>query len=261
MLNSKGKKTIAIIQARMGSKRLPGKVLMPIRGKPVLWHIANRLKFSKLIDRIIIATSGRENNKPISKMAEKYGFTCFEGSEEDLVDRFYQASVQFGADKVVRISADCPLIDPKITDSVIDFFIKNRDKYEYVSNARPFASYPHGLDVEVFSFRLLERLWKEIKDPFRREWFTTVIFENPKKYKVFCIKNKKDLSQIKLTLDYPEDLELVKYIYENLYSENRCFYLADILELLSKNEKIFEINKIYKKDEQYFNELKKRGIA
>ena len=228
---------IAVIQARMGSRRLPGKVLMPIVGKPMLWHIVNRLKYSKLIDHIIIATTTKKKDAPIRIMAQKNNFPYYAGSEEDLLDRFYQASKTFRPDGVLRVTADCPLVDPKITDNLIDFFLKNKEKYEYVSNARPESSFPHGLDVEVISFALLKRLWKEVEGQFNREWFTPIIFKNPQRFKIFCMKNNIDLSHIRLTVDYPEDLELVRYIYQNLYSDKACFYLRDIINLLSRDEK------------------------
>jgi len=192
-------------------------------------------------------------------MAKQNNFPYYAGSERDLVDRFYQASRIYKADVIVRITADCPLVDPKITDKVIDLFLKNMNKYDYVSNSYPQPSYPHGLDVEVFSFSLLRKIWQEIQDSFRREWFTTVIFENPQNYRIFCVKNDINLSNLRLTVDYPEDLELVRYIYQNLYSNNICFFLEDILRLFSENRKIFSINRKYNRDKGYIEELKKRG--
>jgi|TARA_B100002003_G_scaffold174826_1_gene162676 spore coat polysaccharide biosynthesis protein SpsF len=251
---------IVIVQARMGSSRLPGKVMMDIVGKPLLWHIVNRLKHSKLLNKIVVATGIGEENHVIEELCKQYSIDYFRGCEEDLIDRYYQTSKLFNADIIVRIPADCPLVDPEIVDTVVDFALKNVNSYDYVNNSRPHVTYPHGLDVETFSFCLLERLWSEIKDPFRREWFTTVIFENPEKYKSFCLENDVDLSHLRLTVDYKEDLELIRYIFQNLYTENTCFTLKDILELYSRNQKIFNINQKYKKDEQYFEELEKRRL-
>jgi len=251
---------IVIVQARMGSSRLPGKVMMDIVGKPLIWHVVNRLKHSKLLNQIIVATGNGEENNVIEGLCEEYNIDYYKGSEEDLIDRYYQTSKLFNADVVVRIPADCPLVDPEIVDKVVGFFLKNINSYDYVNNSRPHTTYPHGLDVEVFSLCLLEKLWREIKNPFRREWFTTVIFENPEIYKIFCLENDVDLSHLRLTVDYKEDLELVRYIFKNLYTENACFTLKDILELYSRNQKIFNINQKYKKDEQYFEELEKRRL-
>ena len=251
---------IAIVQGRMGSSRLPGKVMMDIVGKPLLWHIVNRLKYSKLIDKTVVATGDGRENDIIEDMCKEYDYTCYRGSEDDLTDRFYQVSKLFNAGVIVRITADCPLVEPGIVDKVINFLLENIDNYDYVSNCRPQPTFPHGLDVEVFRYSLLERLWKEIKDPFLREWFTTVIFENPEKYKIFCIKNDVDLSHLRLTVDYKEDLALVRYIFKNLYTENACFFLKDILDLYSQDQDMFNINQKYKKDEQYIEELEKRRL-
>lgn len=241
----------------MGSSRLPGKVLKDIVGKPMLWHIVNRLSYSKLINQAVIATTTKDRDRPIIEMAKENNIPYYAGSEEDLVDRFYQAAMLFKAAAVVRITADCPLAEPRLVDKLIEFFLKNSNNYDYVSNSRPQPTYPHGLDVEIFSFSLLEKLWKEIKDPFRREWFTNVIFENPKAYRTFCLKNDVDLSHIRLTVDNKEDLELVRYIYQNLYSDSACFFLEDILRLKSKNPEIFDINKKYKRNGQFIKEFRK----
>ena len=251
---------VVIVQARMGSNRLPGKVMMDIVGKPLLWHIVNRLEYCKLLNKIVVATGSGEENNVIEELCKQYSIDYYRGSEDDLIDRYYQTSKLFNADIIVRIPADCPLVDPEIVDMVVDFALKNISSYEYVNNSRPHVTYPHGLDVEIFSFCLLEKLWREIKDPFRREWFTTVIFENPDIYKMFCLENDVDLSHLRLTVDYKEDLELVRYIFQNLYTDNVCFFLKDILELYSRNQKIFNINQKYKKDEQYIEELEKRRL-
>ena len=254
-------KVIAIAQCRMGSKRLPGKVLADVCGKPMLWHLVNRLRYSSLTDEVVVATSSSDENRPIVDLCAKSQIPCYAGSEEDLIDRFYRTCLQFSADAVVRITADCPLVDPSLVDKVVGTFLDNRGKYDYVNNCRPFSTYPHGLDVEVISFGLIEKLWKEVKDPFRREWFTTVIFENPGTYSQLCLKSEKNLSNIRLTVDYPEDLELVRYIFGKLYSEGACFSLADILKLMNEDPVVFDMNAKYKKDEAYVAELKKRGLA
>ncbi|MFH1664879.1 MAG: glycosyltransferase family protein [Candidatus Omnitrophota bacterium] len=253
-------KVIAVVQCRMGSQRLPGKVLAEISGKPMLWHIVERLKHSRSINEVVVSTSTREENLPILRFVEEYDIPYYAGSEEDLVDRFYQTAGKFNADVIVRITADCPLVEPNVTDKVIDFFLDNMDKYEYVSNCRPFSTYPHGLDVEVFGYGLLKKLWEEITDPFRREWFTTVIFENPQIYDQYCIKNDIDLSHLRLTVDYPEDLELIRHIFSKLYVDGHCFLLEDILRLFSEEPAVFDKNAKYKKDEAYRTELKERGL-
>jgi len=163
----------AIIQARMDSKRLPGKVLMPILGKPVLWHIARRLKYSALIDETVISTSSEEDDQPIIVMARENDIPCYAGSKLDLVDRFYQTARSFGFDVIVRIAADRPLIDPHIVDRAISAYLESGSQYQYVTNSLPDPTFPLGLDVEVFGFETLQKLWKEISPGEKREWFTT----------------------------------------------------------------------------------------
>ena len=248
----------AIIQARMGSVRLPGKVLRPIVGKPVLWHIANRIKHSELIDEVIIATTIGERDRAVTEMARDNGIPYYAGSEKDLMDRFYQPAKLHKLDVIVRVMADCPLVDPQIADKVVDFYIKNSGKYDFVSNAGPALTYPHGVDIEVFSFSLIERLWKETEDPVDREWFTRVVYNNPKKYKIAFVENDKKIPRLRLTLDYKEDLDLVTYIYEQLDHKKPCFLLGDILDLYSRDKKIFNVNKGY--DKEYIEELRKRRI-
>lgn len=245
----------------MASVRLPGKVMAEIEGKPVVWHIVNRLRCSKVIDNVIVATSVNESDEPIRSFVRENDMPSYAGSERDLVDRFYQASKIFGIDVIVRITADCPLVDPQVVDKVISVYMENTVRYDYVSNCRPQATYPQGFEVEVFGVTLLQKLWHEIEDPFRREWFTTVVFENPREFKLHCVKNEVDLSGVRLTLDYPEDLEVVRFVYHSLYNGKNCFYLADILSLLEKSPRVLDINKKYRRDEAYREELKKRGLA
>ena len=247
----------AVIQARMGSTRLPGKVLQSILGKPVLWHIANRLKYSDLIDKIIIATTIKERDKAVVEMAKNYDIPCYAGKEEDLIDRFYCTAKLYKLDVIVRIIADCPLIEPRITDKVVSCFLNSLERYDCVSNAGPSVSYPHGMDIEVFSFQVIEKLWKEITNPLDREWFTRIIYNNPDEYKIAFVQNNFKVPRLRLTMDYQEDFDLINYIYENLYRENSCFFLEDILELYSRDMKVFETNLEY--DEEYIKELKKRG--
>ncbi|NQT90392.1 MAG: glycosyltransferase family protein [Candidatus Omnitrophica bacterium] len=251
---------LAVVQARMGSKRLPGKVLSDILGRPMIFRIVERLKMCKSLSNIVVATSTDKRDDAVEESCKRHGLTFYRGQEQDLTDRFYQAAKLFNADAVLRVTADCPVVDPRVTDGLIDFFLANKDKYDYVSNARPRPTYPHGMDVEIFSFSLLERLWNDVKDPFRREWFTTLIFENPKDYRIACFENDRDLSDIRLTVDYEEDLELVRYVYDKLYSKDRCFLLEDIIKLREQDPEIFEINKKYGRNLQYFEELKKRGL-
>lgn len=250
-------KILAIVQARMGSSRLPGKVLMDILGKPLLWHLINRLKNARLVDEIVIATSNNQNDDPIVKFAQENGIGYYTGSELDLVDRFYQAANKFGADAIVRITADCPLVDPVLVDRIIKLYLDKEGSLDYVSNVNP-RTYPDGLDVEVFSFQALKRVWNEIKDPFKREWITTNFYEHPEEYRIANVENNEDLSLMRWTVDYKDDLDFVREIYQRLYKEDSIFLMEDILEFLKKHPELMEINKSHVGQDTYKEALGRR---
>jgi spore coat polysaccharide biosynthesis protein SpsF len=246
---------IAIIQARMGSSRLPKKVLADIKGKPMLLHLIKRLKQSKKIERIVIATSTNQGDDNIESFAKKNSIDYFRGSEDDLLDRFYQAAKKFKADHIVRIWGDCVLIDPKVVDDVINIYEK--DKLDYCSNVRP-ATFPRGNDVEVFSFKALEKTWKENNDKFYREYMTDYIFRNPQIFKLGNLKYKKDLSKINWCVDYPEDLAFAKAVIEHF--DVNSFSFEDVLSYMEDNPDIAGINKGKERYTDYKAELKKKGL-
>lgn len=251
-------KVLAIVQARMGSSRLPGKVLKEILGRPVLWHLINRLKQAKLINQIIIATSDNDRDEPIVRFAKENGIACYAGSESDLVDRLYQAATKYLADAIVRITADCPLVDPVLVDRIIKLYLDSKGSLDYVSNINP-RTYPDGLDVEIFSFQALKKVWEEVKDPFRREWITTNFFEHPEEYHLGNLEHGEDLSRLRWTLDYQEDLDYIVEIYKRLYLDDRVFQMKDILALLREHPELNEINKSYAGEDGYI-EAKRRMI-
>jgi len=230
-------KVVAIVQARMGSSRLPNKVLMDIIGKPLLWHIVNRLRYARLIDDIIIAAANSERDNAIVDFAKENKIACYTGSENDLVDRIYKASKYSDADVIVRITADCPLVDPVLVDKVIGVFLDGEGKFDFVSNTNP-RTYPDGLDVEVFSFKALERVWKEVTDLHMREMIVLNFLEHTEKYRLGKVVYKEDLSQLRWTVDYQEDFDFVKEIYKRLYQVGKPFLMGDILELLRRNHKL-----------------------
>lgn len=235
-------KTVVIIQARMGSTRLPGKVMMKLCGKIVLEHIITRVKQAKEIDDIVIATTVQEEDNSIVEEARKLGVKFFRGSEEDVLSRYYYAAKENNADIVVRITSDCPLIDPKIVDGIISLYKKN--KYDLVTNAGSDLSqrtYPRGLDTEVFSFEKLENAYIEAKKNYQREHVTPFIYENSTN--IFYYKNDIDYSKHRWTLDTEEDSELINKIYEELYNGKHDFYLEEILELFKRQPDLFNINK------------------
>jgi spore coat polysaccharide biosynthesis protein SpsF len=237
-------KIIAIIQIRLGSTRLPKKAMLKILDKPIIWHIYNRLKFCKNLDEIVIATGDSKNNLEIQDFAKKNNISIFEGNEIDLISRLYQTGEKFHASAIVRITGDSPLVDPTIVDQVISTYKKNIKKIDIVSNIRE-KSFPHGLEVEIFSMESLKKMNVKIKKPEIREWFPLFIEKNPTLFNILNISNSKDLSKLRWTLDYEEDYTFIKKIYEELYIENEIFLMNDILKLIHKNPKLQKINSKY----------------
>lgn len=241
---SQKNKVVVSIQARIGSSRLPGKVLKKICEKPMLLLMLERLSKCELIDEIVIATTNNKIDDPIFKFAKNYGYQVFRGDEYDCLDRHYQAVKNSNAKFICKITSDCPLIDPKIVDKVIGYFLENEKKFDYVSNVHP-ATYPDGLDVEIFSNNALEKAWKEAKSREEREHTTTYMWKNPSLFRIGSVimPDKKNLfMKERWTVDYPEDFEFIKAIYENLYNDGKIFLMDEILEFLTKQNDIKKIN-------------------
>lgn len=233
---------VAIIQARIGSTRLPDKVLKDIEGKPMLWHVVNRIKHSKNINKIVIATTKNKNDTKIVDFCKLYDIEFYRGSEEDVLDRYYQAAKLWQADIIVRITSDCPLIDPQVVDKVIVSYLENKDSLNGASNAIK-RTYPRGLGVEVVSFNTLKRIWREAIKDYQREHVTIYMYENTKDFKILNVENNKNLSYLRWTVDEKKDLELVREIYKSLYNRKKIFLMNDTLDLLEKKPHIMEINK------------------
>jgi spore coat polysaccharide biosynthesis protein SpsF len=233
-------KVVAIVQARTGSKRLPGKVLKKILGKPVLWHVISRVKAAKLIDNIVVATTVNNTDNKIIELADALGIASFAGSEDDVLDRFFEAAKKFKADVIVRITADDPLKDPTIIDKIVETFLKN--KVDYVSNTiKP--TYPEGIDVEVFSFSALKIAWSEATSKFDREHVTSYIWRNPRKFKLMNIENERgDLSHMRWTLDTQQDFDFMQEVFARLYKKDEIFMMDAVLELLQKHPEISRLN-------------------
>lgn len=239
---------ICIVQARVGSTRLPGKVLKKICEKTVLEHDVDRLKQVKNIDEIIIATTELERDDSIVEECKRLNVNYFRGSEENVLSRYYYAAKENNADVVVRVTSDCPLIDPEVSSRIIDFYFKNREKYDYVSNTID-RTYPRGLDTEVFSFKALERAFKEATLERDKEHVTPYIWDNPEKFRLAQYKNDLDYSYLRWTLDTKEDYELINEIYKELYDGKNKFYLDDILKLLERKPELKKINQHIKQKE------------
>ncbi|MDY0278180.1 MAG: glycosyltransferase family protein, partial [Acholeplasma sp.] len=232
----------AIIQARMGSARLPNKIFMEFCKKPNLYHVYNRVHRSKKIDKVIIATTVQREDDRVYEFCKKNGIDCFRGSQDDVLDRYYQCCLDLKAlpeDSIVRITADCPLIDSSIIDDVIDFYKNNN--YDYASNTYE-PTFPDGLDLEVFSFQSLKKAWEEANLLSEREHVTPYIKKNSEIFKIGSYKNNKNLSHLRWTLDEIEDYQLISIIYENLYNEEGVFATKEILAFLSTNPELNKIN-------------------
>ncbi|NBG89529.1 cytidylyltransferase domain-containing protein [Isachenkonia alkalipeptolytica] len=230
-----------IIQARMGSTRLPGKIMKKLQGKTVLEHVIERVKQSKLIDEIIIATTTHGRDDVIETEALWCGVKVFRGSEDDVLSRYYYAAKENHLDVVVRITSDCPLIDPQILDEGIQYCVNNN--YDIVSNAGSDLSkrtYPRGLDTEIFSFEVLEKSFAYAKETYQREHVTPYIYENFNN--AYYYKNDIDYSKHRWTLDTDEDFLLISEIYKHLYHGEHDFYLSDIVSLFDVKPELFSIN-------------------
>jgi spore coat polysaccharide biosynthesis protein SpsF len=230
----------AIIQARMMSTRLPKKILLEAVGKTLLELLLERLKHSQYIKDVIIATTTNPQDDILAEFCTKHRIPFFRGSENDVLDRYYQTAKKFGVDIVVRITSDCPLIDPKITDQVIKTFLDGT--YDYVSNIAP-PTYPDGLDTYVFTFKALERAWKEAKDTYEREHVTPYFWKHPDIFKVGNVENTEDLSRShRWTIDYPEDYQFLKRVFEELYQPENVFHMEDVLALVKRKPEIYALN-------------------
>jgi spore coat polysaccharide biosynthesis protein SpsF len=217
-----------IIQARMGSNRLPE-------------HVLERVKQSKLIDEIIVATTTHERDSVIEAEALRCGVKVFKGSEEDVLSRYYYAAIENDLDVIVRVTSDCPLIDPRILDEVIEYYKAN--DYGIITNAGNDLlnrTYPRGLDLEVFSFELIEDAFNNAKEKYEREHVTPYVYEAAKN--VFFYKNEVDYSEYRWTLDTEEDFKLIRAIYKELYKGKHDFYLAKIVDLMNERPELKMIN-------------------
>lgn len=232
-------KTVAIIQARMGSTRLPGKVLLSLGEISVLGHVITRLQTSKLIDEIWIATSTEDADQIIELEAGIYGAQVYKGSESDVLDRYYQTAVRAQADRVLRITSDCPFIDVDIISQLIDVF--ERSQCDYASNGLK-RTYPRGLDCELFTFETLERTWHKADLDFQREHVTPFIYQHSDQFRIAQLIGNIDYSAHRWTLDTIEDWGFIQAVYEKCQRNNVQPSFKSILDILSQNPEIISIN-------------------
>jgi len=229
---------VAIIQARMGSSRLPGKVLMDLGGEMVLGRVVRRLQRSRHISKIVVATTTVPADEVIVAECDRLEVLCFRGSEHDVLDRYYQAARANAADAVVRITSDCPLIDPELVDETVEVF---GDKHaDYASNVFP-RTYPRGLDTEVFSFDALDRAWREAREAHQREHVTPYLYEHPQIFKLASLSGAADYSRYRWTLDTREDLELLRAIYSR-FDGRDDFSWQEVLCLMEREPELADLN-------------------
>ena len=230
---------VAIVQARTDSARFPGKVMKEILDKPMLWHLINRVKRCRLIDNIVVATTDNQQDRPILELVEGMGVDRYEGSADDVLDRFYQAAREYAAEVIVRITGDCPLIDPDVTDEVIGCYVRNRFTFDYVHTG---GTFPEGLGTEVFSFTALKRAWSEARWLSEREHVTPFI-RNSGIFRCHTMEYVVDLSHMRWVVDDDKDFLLVTEIFKGLYKEGEIFHLKKILNFLNKRQELLELNK------------------
>lgn len=246
---------VAIIQARMNSSRLSGKVLRPLAGVAILKHVYDRVSYSKYIDKVIVATSVGESDNMIEAFCSDNGIECYRGSEDDVLDRFYHCSQSLAlqlSDTLVRITADCPLIDSDVIDNIIDKHFEMAA--DYTSNTLV-PTYPDGLDAEVFSFRVLENAWQRAALPSEREHVTPYIKKNGGLFKVQNVLNDVDYSELRWTVDEVLDYQLLNVIYDKLFADKPDFKMSDVLELVEANPGLRTMNKKFARDEGYQRSL------
>jgi spore coat polysaccharide biosynthesis protein SpsF len=240
-------KTALILQARLGSHRLPEKVMKQILGRPMIELQIERLLACSEVDEIILATTNNPEDCVLGEVAKRMRINFFQGSEKNVLQRFYNAASYFNVDNIIRCNADCPLIDPLVVDEVIKVFKKNNYKYDYVSNILE-PSYPIGMHTEVFTFDALSRANAASEDGVELEHVTPYIYRRPKIFKLHNVKNNVNLSRYRLTVDFDVDFDLVKQVYESLYLKNKLFGTLEIVNFLDEHPEIFGLNSLIQKN-------------
>jgi len=244
--------TVGIIQARMASTRLPGKIMMDISGEPLLGRVVRRTRQARTLNLVVVATTDQPVDDVVQQFCREAGILCFRGNEDDVLDRFYQAAKQFEADVIVRLTADCPLLDPLVIDKVVRTFCAG--DYDYVSNTLE-PTYPDGLDTEVFRRLALEQAWREASLKSEREHVTPYIWKRPALFHVANVEHDQNLSDQRWTVDVPEDLEFVRRIYRYLEAIP-SFGMAEVMMLLREHPELLDVNAGFKRNEGYQKSLR-----
>ena len=245
---------VGIIQARMGSTRLPGKTLQEVAGKPLLGHIVERMHACTRLDALWLATTEAPEDRALVAWAQQHDLPVYAGSVDDVLDRYYQAARAAGAQTIVRITADDAFKDPAVVDRAVQIYVERYPELDYVSNTLQ-PTYPEGLDIEVFSFAALERAWREARLPSEREHVTPYIWKHPDRFRVHNFTLDRDLSHLRWTVDYPEDMAFVQAVYRRLYRPGRIFLMDDILALLEAEPALQTINQGFQRNAGYLRSL------
>ncbi|HXC40611.1 MAG TPA: glycosyltransferase family protein [Burkholderiales bacterium] len=250
-------RTVAILQARTSSSRLPGKVLKPLFGRPMLARQIERVRRAARLDELVVATSVDASDDALEALCREEGVACFRGSLDDVLDRFYRAAEAQAAETVVRLTGDCPLADPDLIDALVEFFFSGG--YDYASNAVP-PTFPDGLDAEVLGFGCLRQAWRQATLPSQREHVTSFIYNHPERFRVGSYRNPVDLSHLRWTVDEAEDFEMVSGVYAELYPVDPRFGWQDVLRLLERRPELIS-NSRFRRNEGYDASLRRDNPA
>ena len=232
----------AIIQARMNSTRLPGKVLLDINGRPMLSYMIERVRGAQCINQILVATSDEPQDDVLYDFCKKEDIVCYRGSLNDVLARYYKAAKAINCEVIVRLTADCPLIDPNIIDTIVKIY--QSGSYDYVANTAPpeGRTFPDGMDVEVFSLQALENAWKQAKKPSEREHVTFYFWKNPELFSIFRYDLEVNLATYRLSVDYPEDFTVICSLLKGLYPQNHTFTMEDVIAFMEIHPDIVKKN-------------------
>ncbi|MBN18934.1 MAG: acylneuraminate cytidylyltransferase [Chloroflexi bacterium] len=246
-----------IIQARMGSSRLPGKVMMKLdNSQPILYYVIKQHQFCNLVDKIVVATTELESDDIIAEFTHNMEVDCFRGNSTNVLDRYYQCAKKYNFSIIIRVTADNPFNDPQVVDKVVEEF-KSKD-YDYITNSLP-RTFPQGISVEIFSFDVLEKAWNNAKLPSEKEHVTPYIYNHPDDFKISNFRYEKDFSNIRCTVDRDNDYKLTKIIASEI--KKSPILVSDILNLFKEKPELFEINKDHILDEGYKISLEEDKVS
>ena len=235
-------KVVVVIQARLASTRLPGKVLADIVGEPMLVRVVERAGMANTVDELVVATTDDGEDDPIAQLCEDRGYQVYRGVKIDVLDRVYRAARAHDAKVVVRLTGDCPLIDADLIDQAVGAYLEADPPIDFVANRLPYdKTYPVGTDTEVCSFDALERACREADQPHEREHVMPYLYEEPGRFKTLIVRNDQNFSHYRWTVDTPEDLELVRQVYAH-FVDRKGFTWIEVLELFNREPELARIN-------------------